>query len=311
MSRGVSYPSMAMVNDDEVFIGANCESVPNANTATTSEFLKVYGRNTDLGKSQLVSRFKPTIQSSIANYRNEPPGKTTTQPPLLGIPQNAVDGNVMTTTLAGSCTHTEVQTDPWWQVDMQQRMDVVSVEIWARADPMSEGVPGMEGHTLMGFEVWVGDEATSLTNLEGYASGTRCGNMTHNSVAGGLQSVYCGPASNGTQGRYVTIRVPGSFKQLTLCEVLVYEGNVFDAMSVFFAVPSSLSTSYQTVLKLCVATKEMRAYGQIPLPTDFRELEDTLTITRTPSLPTGWDHSVRAVTGTAPDFTVEFAKGGD
>ena len=92
---------------------------------------------------------------------------------------------------------------------------------------------------------------------------------------------------------------------------MVYEHNVFDSMSTFFTVPTTLASPYTTPLKVCATTKEMRTYGEKPKFSEFRELEDSFTVIKLPALPTGFDTSVRSITNTAPDFLLERGKSGD
>ena len=113
-----------------------------------------------------------------------------------------------------SCTHTKEQTDPWWRVDLQQRVWVTHVRIYNR---------DIVGERLCGFEIRI----TENLDHDG-ATSNRCGELKHirqNSD----DVVICRPP---VIGRYVTIVIPGSQKILTLCEVQVYGTSVLGKMFV-------------------------------------------------------------------------------
>ena len=117
-----------------------------------------------------------------------------------------MDGNVYKD--YRSCARTQKQTDPWWRVDLQQRVRVTHVKIYNR---------NWLGERLCGFEIQITESP-----VHGGATRNRCGELKHirqnsNDV------VICRPP---VTGRYVTIVIPGSYKILTLCEVQVYGTSV-------------------------------------------------------------------------------------
>ena len=112
------------------------------------------------------------------------------------------------------CTHTLEQTDPWWRVDLQQRIRVTHVKIYNRKDL---------GERLCCFEIRITESP-----VRNGTTSDRCGELKHihqnsNDV------VICRPP---VTGRYVTIVIPGSKKVLTLCEVRVYGTSVLGKMFV-------------------------------------------------------------------------------
>ena len=114
----------------------------------------------------------------------------------------AVDAN--TNSLENACTHTNPENNPWWIVDLERTQSVMSVKIWNRGDCCSD--------RLEGFEVWIGDDASS------YSANLRCS-------TGGtapLTSPYEVRVDCIGTGRYLFVALPGSNKILTLCEVEVY-----------------------------------------------------------------------------------------
>jgi len=66
----------------------------------------------------IVSTGKPTNESSIA---------------ASGVPNRAVDGNTDGNYGAGSCTHTDIEAQPWWTVDLQAAYAVEKVLRFCRA----------------------------------------------------------------------------------------------------------------------------------------------------------------------------------
>ena len=122
------------------------------------------------------------------------------------VPSKAVDGNTNTEWLAESCAATGSANNPWWSVDMERTRSVGSVKIWNRGDCCSD--------RLQGFEVWIGDDASS------YSANLRCS-------TGGtapLTSPYEVRVDCIGTGRYLFVALPGNDKMLTLCEVEVYGG---------------------------------------------------------------------------------------
>uniref|UniRef100_A0A8C2GXK1 Fucolectin tachylectin-4 pentraxin-1 domain-containing protein n=1 Tax=Cyprinus carpio TaxID=7962 RepID=A0A8C2GXK1_CYPCA len=117
--------------------------------------------------------------------------------------QNALDG------LRSTCTHTAVQSDPWWKVDLHYIYRVSSVVITNRLDCCPERINGAE--------IRIGN---SLEN-----------NGNNNPICAVISSIPAGVSStyicNDMNGRYVNLFIPGDSRFLTLCEVEVYgEGNL-------------------------------------------------------------------------------------
>ncbi|TDH11323.1 hypothetical protein EPR50_G00059780 [Perca flavescens] len=123
----------------------------------------------------------------------------------FGAAYNAIDGNRESDYRAGSCTHTDVQTNPWWRVDLLESYIVTSIIITNRGDCCPE--------RLNGAEIHIGN---SLQD-----------NGAANPVVGVISHIPAGRSLKLTftrlvEGRYVTVVLPGSGKVLTLCEVEVY-----------------------------------------------------------------------------------------
>ncbi|XP_078614346.1 fibronectin-like [Branchiostoma floridae x Branchiostoma japonicum] len=113
----------------------------------------------------------------------------------------AVDGIVSTVMGAGSCTHTQEESDPSWWVDLGQSYTVDRVVIvnrqdccWGRINP---------------FNIHIGESDQVSTN-------PKCGG--DHVAAQVFVTILC-PAM---QGRYVGIRLPGSARTLQVCEFQVF-----------------------------------------------------------------------------------------
>ncbi|XP_073342152.1 uncharacterized protein [Pagrus major] len=124
---------------------------------------------------------------------------------FLGAAYNAIDGNRESNFLDGSCSHTITQTNPWWRVDLLDSYIVTSVTITNRGDCCAERINGAQ--------IYIGN---SLQD-----------NGIINPRAGVISEIPAGNSftltfTNRIEGRYVTVRLPGTNRILTLCEVEVY-----------------------------------------------------------------------------------------
>ncbi|KAL0977961.1 hypothetical protein UPYG_G00163900 [Umbra pygmaea] len=119
-------------------------------------------------------------------------------------PSDAIDGNKDSHYNSGSCTHTQMDTNPWWRVDLRHVYKVRTVSLTNRGDCCAE--------RLDGAEIRIGN---SLENNG--INNTRCAVISH-IAAGESQSFQC----NEMEGRYVVVVIPGMEKWLTLCEVEVF-----------------------------------------------------------------------------------------
>ncbi|KAI1885642.1 hypothetical protein AGOR_G00205930 [Albula goreensis] len=121
----------------------------------------------------------------------------------LTYARNAIDGNRDPSYDSGSCTHTKLQADPWWRLDLQSIHRVTSVTITNRGDCCPERINGAE--------IRIGN---SMEN-----------NGNNNPVCAVVSTIPAGQTityqCNGMVGRYINIIRPGCFKFLTLCEVEV------------------------------------------------------------------------------------------
>jgi len=152
--------------------------------------VKVNGEWADSG----MQLKKPTGQSSTMNS---------------GYAKRAVDGNTDGKWAGNSCTQTNVETNPYWYVDLEKPASVSKVQVFNRADCC--------GDRISNFEVRVGAVEPSGTD---FSANPACGTVHWPDApkeGGGSFTVDCDEAI----GRYVIIDLPGDNKQLTLCEVRV------------------------------------------------------------------------------------------
>ncbi|XP_053087060.1 fucolectin-like [Pangasianodon hypophthalmus] len=115
----------------------------------------------------------------------------------------ATDGNRASQLLSYSCTHTNIENNPWWRVDLLAVYDISTVVITNRGDCCPERINGAEIH--------IGNSLVNNGN-----NNPRCAVIS--SIPAGASAKYiC-----NMRGRYVNIIIPNVNQVLTLCEVEVY-----------------------------------------------------------------------------------------
>ncbi|XP_029927572.1 fucolectin-1-like [Myripristis murdjan] len=135
-----------------------------------------------------------------------------TQSSIRGAPwtgysaaSNAIDGNRQSQFMAGSCSTTEYQTNPWWRVDLLDSYIITSIIITVRGDCCAE--------ETIGANIYISDspiEDQSPKKADGYVPHVPLGkSFTLN-------------FDSKLEGRYVTLKMEGQNKVLSLCEVEVY-----------------------------------------------------------------------------------------
>ncbi|GMH43530.1 hypothetical protein BSKO_11452 [Bryopsis sp. KO-2023] len=141
-----------------------------------------------VNEETLLSQSKPTFQSSTG---------------WGGLSGRAVDGNKRGVYSGGSCTHTLLSSNPWWAVDLGSPQKIKRIRVTNRSDCCAE--------RLSNFEIRVGNTRPS-------------GGGQQNGVCGGGLAVPRGQTYEFeclTTGRFVSVRIPGNERYLTLCEVEV------------------------------------------------------------------------------------------
>uniref|UniRef100_A0A673IGD6 Fucolectin tachylectin-4 pentraxin-1 domain-containing protein n=1 Tax=Sinocyclocheilus rhinocerous TaxID=307959 RepID=A0A673IGD6_9TELE len=153
-------------------------------------------------------------------------GRTVTQSSTYGLwsAEQAIDFNPGFIQPSSSCSSTDIQTNPWWRVDLRYIYRVSRVVITNRLDCCPERINGAE--------IRIGN---SLEN-----------NGNNNPICAVISSIPAGVSStytcNGMEGQYMNLFIPGDSKYLTLCEVEVYgEGVIKQADLVFWETINSFT----------------------------------------------------------------------
>ncbi|XP_073447658.1 uncharacterized protein [Aquarana catesbeiana] len=121
----------------------------------------------------------------------------------LGAPENAIDGSTNTNYMSKHCSHTDLDIEPWWRVDLTKVYNVTKVKILNRGDCCKERIEGAE------LRIGTSPQRGGTRN-------PRCAKITSLGL-GKEQEYVCGMV-----GQYVTVTIPGRAGYLTLCEVKVY-----------------------------------------------------------------------------------------
>ncbi|XP_070534541.1 uncharacterized protein [Ptychodera flava] len=124
----------------------------------------------------------------------------------MGLASNAVDGFVSSFWEDESCSHTNIEQDPWWKVDLEDAYFVTDVVITNRRDCCSERLEGAV--VRVGLSTDIG-------------SNSPCREAVSPHTAKDLATISFECASD-TVGRYVSVQLEGKNQYLTLCEVEVH-----------------------------------------------------------------------------------------
>ncbi|XP_077867809.1 uncharacterized protein LOC100368436 [Saccoglossus kowalevskii] len=136
---------------------------------------------------------KPTNQSSEMNKGPAP---------------LAVDGIKSPSFWQHSCTHTELDNEPWWLVDLTKSYTIYHVTIVNRDDCCSERLSGAVVRVAADIEVLV--------------TGEICGNVSMEDIVSSEKPVVVLICSQPLIGRYVSVQIENRQDYLNLCEVEVY-----------------------------------------------------------------------------------------
>eukprot|EP00058_Branchiostoma_floridae_P024991 XP_002610481.1 hypothetical protein BRAFLDRAFT_85622 [Branchiostoma floridae] len=157
-----------------------------------------YGRSSACGVDELMARAGSGVNVALGKTAFQ----TSTPYTPFGAARVAVDGDTHTNYFANSCIHTTEQANPTWWVDLGQPYVMVRVVIFNRQDCCPE--------RLNPFNIHIGDSDQVSEN-------PKCGGDHHINLNQPTISVSC----QGMKGRYVGVRLPGSARVLSLCEVKV------------------------------------------------------------------------------------------
>nr|XP_040038149.1 uncharacterized protein LOC120822482 [Gasterosteus aculeatus aculeatus] len=118
----------------------------------------------------------------------------------------AVDGLKDVRYEKGSCTCTQEESDPWWRVDLRNLYNITAITITQEDTKDSY---------LIGGEIWIGNSTDEFNTRR-----VRCAVIPD--VPGDLTFHF---SFRAIEGRYVTVRLPGSGRTLCLCEFEVFIGD--------------------------------------------------------------------------------------
>ncbi|MBN3289178.1 PXN1 protein, partial [Polypterus senegalus] len=115
---------------------------------------------------------------------------------------HAIDGRTNGNYNYGSCTHTGLESSPWWRVNLRASYAISSVVVYNRQD-CCDG-------RLNGAEIRIGDSPDVSEHV-------KCGTIEE-TYPGSVHTICC----HGRRGQYVSVVLPNQLQYLTLCEVEVY-----------------------------------------------------------------------------------------
>ena len=160
----------------------------------------------DLGDVHLEEVVDVTVDANIAQGR--PASQSGTA--YGGVAERAVDNNTDGVYNNGSVTHTPENSDQaWWQVDLEQVVDIASIDVWNRTDCCRE--------RLSDYWVFVSTEPFTSTDPEETAADPGVWGVHLQEVAGTPTTI---PVAS--EGRYVRIQSTLSDTALSIAEVEVF-----------------------------------------------------------------------------------------
>eukprot|EP00554_Chaetoceros_debilis_P010147 CAMPEP_0194107564 /NCGR_PEP_ID=MMETSP0150-20130528/7428_1 /TAXON_ID=122233 /ORGANISM="Chaetoceros debilis, Strain MM31A-1" /LENGTH=851 /DNA_ID=CAMNT_0038796017 /DNA_START=95 /DNA_END=2650 /DNA_ORIENTATION=- len=225
------------------------------NTIVSKVRVSIPGRDTYLSLAEVVVMGVPALESPPKNIAL---GKPTSQSSTGygGASSRAIDGNRSGNYDDNSVTHT-LNDDPkqWWEVNLEERFDIVEIRVYNRVDCCSE--------RLNGFKVTIFDGDNAVWNYK-----LPAGEAPYESIIAVPKKLW---------GSRVRITIPGPEGQfLSLAEVEVYYNE-------------SEGQGHESVIdeKVCTIANQGRCAAKIPgllrdigslvaPPQDFAELKDFL-----------------------------------
>ncbi|XP_053324728.1 uncharacterized protein LOC128499816 [Spea bombifrons] len=121
----------------------------------------------------------------------------------FGAAANAIDGSSGNKYMSGHCSHTDLDIEPWWRVDLTNTYNITKVKIMNRGDCCNERIKGAE--------IRIG-----LSQEKGGTRNPRCATIESLGLGKEIEFIC------GMVGRYVTVTIPDKAAYLTLCEVKIY-----------------------------------------------------------------------------------------
>ena len=211
---------------DQPFGSSDLQTTQSQSSVTTYHFGGTPGTSTtmavqrnvryiriQLGRNERLSLAEVQVWAgsltSPGNPSNLALNRPTVQSDTLwgGYSSRAVDGNTSGNWSENSVTHTAVQNNAWWQVDLGSVKSLQTIQLWNRTDCC--------GDALSNFYVLVSDEPFTSTDLSTTQNQTGVWSSYFSGQAGASTSITV-----NRSGRYVRVQLAGS-DRLSLAEVLV------------------------------------------------------------------------------------------
>jgi hypothetical protein len=174
-------------------------------------YVRVQLNTTDylsLGEVQVFGTFLNSPPPNLA--QNKPATQSSTYLPGATDASAAVDGQTDGNFFDGFLTHTMLDTNAWWQVDLGTSTSIASIVVWNRTDG--------SGGRLSDYWVFVSDTPFSPSDTPATLQNRAGTFSSHQTVAPGPTSTIVIP---GAQGRYVRVQLTGT-NYLSLAEVQVF-----------------------------------------------------------------------------------------
>jgi hypothetical protein len=199
-SFGVTLSSFTAVTDANGVASVNAVAGSSAGsffvTASFSGVSAQFALIVGGGGNLAVGRFA-TQSSTLPGYPNAGPA-------------SAIDGNTNGNFYSGSVTHTDFETNPWWQVDLGAAANINSVILWNRTDCCAD--------RLSDYWVFISNTPFSATDTPATLQG-RAGTFSTHRV--GIPSSTAVISIAGLPGRYLRIQLSGA-NYLSLAEVQIF-----------------------------------------------------------------------------------------
>lgn len=166
----------------------------------------------DIGSTIIVERVDGANNFSTTSSKNIAKGKSCKSSSVNfgGAASRAVDGNTNGIYTNNSCTHSQDEKDPWWEIDLGAYYDVSKIVIWNRTDDCC-------WNRLQGFYVMASEKAITTNSTDRSFLFNNGESLSFNSGSQSNMTI-----EGNKKCRYIRIFIPGSIKILSLAEVEVF-----------------------------------------------------------------------------------------
>lgn len=158
-----------------------------------------------------------------------------------GLPERAVDGNTNSLWDSETITHTGEDENPWWQVDLENKYSIDTINIWNRAENCQS--------RMSNFWIFVSNTPFGSADLNTLKEDTTIWKVNQLSYPN-LNSIF----NVGTIGRYVRVQIEGS-QYLNIAELQVFSTGL---------VASSISANDEARIAINNATVTITPASPIP-----------------------------------------------